>query len=57
MRKTLAAIALLATAGLTVTASGEDPDDDATGSTSSNSAFNDADVTMSGMMDEDEMND
>lgn len=49
MRKTLAAIALLATAGLTVTASGEDPDDDATGSTSSNSAFN-ADVTFAQQM-------
>lgn len=50
MRKTLAAIALLATAGLTLTACGEDPDDDATGSTSSNSAFNDADVTFAQQM-------
>ena len=46
MRKTLAAIALLATAGLTLTACGEDPDDAAPGGTSSNSAFNDADVTF-----------
>lgn len=49
MRKTLAAIALLATAGLMLTACGEDPDDDATGS-SSNSASNDADVTFAQQM-------
>lgn len=48
MRKTLAAIALLATAGLMLTACGEDPDDDATGS--SNSASNDADVTFAQQM-------
>jgi uncharacterized protein (DUF305 family) len=46
MRKTLAAIALLATAGLTLSACGEQPDGAATGSTSSDSAFNDADVTF-----------
>lgn len=46
MRKTLAAIALLVTAGLTLSACGEDPDGAATGSTSSDSAFNDADVTF-----------
>ena len=52
MKKTLAAIALLATAGLTLTACGEDPDDDATSSTSSDSAgaFNDADVTFAQQM-------
>ena len=50
MRKTLAVIALLATAGMTLTACGEDPDGDATGSTSSNSAFNDADVTFAQQM-------
>lgn len=50
MRKTLAAIALLATAGLTLTACGEDADDATTGSTSSNSAFNDADVTFAQQM-------
>ena len=50
MRKTLAAIALLATAGLTLTACGEDPDD-ATSSTSSDSAaFNEADVTFAQQM-------
>ena len=46
MRKTLAAIALLATAGLTLTGCGGDADDATTGSTSSDSAFNDADVTF-----------
>ena len=50
MRKTLAAIALLATAGLTLTACGEDPDDATTGSASSNSACNDADVTFAQQM-------
>lgn len=43
MRKTLAAIALLATAGLTLSACGDDPGDATTGSSS---AFNDADVTF-----------
>jgi uncharacterized protein (DUF305 family) len=46
MRKTLTVIALLATAGLTLSACGEDPDGATTGSTSSASAFNDADVTF-----------
>lgn len=53
MRKSLAAIALLlATAGLTLTACGRDPDDNATSSTSSDSAaaFNDADVTFAQQM-------
>jgi uncharacterized protein (DUF305 family) len=50
MRKTLAAIALLATAGLTLTACGDNPDDATTGDTSSNSAFNDADVTFAQQM-------
>ena len=52
MKKTLAAIALLVTAGLTLTACGEDPDGDATSSTSSDSpgAFNDADVTFAQQM-------
>ncbi|MDO9496166.1 MAG: DUF305 domain-containing protein [Nocardioides sp.] len=49
MRKTLAAIALLATAGLTLTACGEDSDSDATGADSS-AAFNDADVTFAQQM-------
>lgn len=49
MRKTLAAIALLATAGLTLTACGDDPDSDATGSDSP-SAYNDADVTFAQQM-------
>lgn len=50
MRKTLAAIALLATAGLTLSACGDDPDKDATGATSSDSAFSDADVTFAQQM-------
>jgi uncharacterized protein (DUF305 family) len=45
MKKTLAAIALLATAGLALTACGEDPDDDATGDTNSQ-----ADVTFAQQM-------
>ena len=49
MRKTLAAIALLVTAGLTLTACGEDPDSDATNNDTS-SAFNDADVTFAQQM-------
>lgn len=49
MRKTLAAVALLVTAGLTLTACGEDTDSDATG-TDSPSAFNDADVTFAQQM-------
>lgn len=49
MRKTLAAIALLATAGLTLTACGEDTDGDGTG-TESSSTFNDADVTFAQQM-------
>ena len=49
MRKTLAAIALLATAGLTLTACGEDSGGDAT-STTSDSTFNDADVTFAQQM-------
>lgn len=52
MRKTLAAIALLATAGLTLTACADDPDGDATSSTGSDStaAFNDADVNFAQLM-------
>ncbi len=52
MKKTLAAIALLSTAGLTLTACGGDPDDDATSSASSDSAavYNDADVTFAQLM-------
>lgn len=50
MRKTLAAIALLATAGLTLTACGDDPDNDATGATSSDRTFNDADVNFAQQM-------
>jgi uncharacterized protein (DUF305 family) len=49
MRKTLAAIALLATAGLTLTACGEDTNGDSTG-TESSAAFNDADVTFAQQM-------
>ena len=49
MRKTLAAVALLVTAGLTLTACGEDTDSDATNNDSS-SAFNDADVTFAQQM-------
>jgi uncharacterized protein (DUF305 family) len=50
MRKTLAAIALLATAGLTLTACGDNPDGDATSSTDSAAAFNDADVNFARLM-------
>ena len=52
MKKTLSAIALLATAGLALTACGEDSEDDATSSTSTGSAatFNDADVTFAQQM-------
>ena len=52
MKKSLAAIALLATAGLTLTACGEDPENEATSSTSTDSAaaFNDADVTFAQQM-------
>jgi uncharacterized protein (DUF305 family) len=49
MRKTLAAIALLATAGLTLTACGDDTDGNSTG-TESSAAFNDADVTFAQQM-------
>jgi uncharacterized protein (DUF305 family) len=49
MRKTLAAIALLATAGLTLTACGEDTDGNSTG-TESTAAVNDADVTFAQQM-------
>lgn len=49
MRKTLAAIALLATAGLTLTACGDDPDSDTQGADST-SAFNEADVTFAQQM-------
>lgn len=49
MRKTLAAVALLVTAGLTLAACGEDTDSDATNNDSS-SAFNDADVTFAQQM-------
>lgn len=49
MRKTLAAVALLVTAGLTLTACGEDTDSDATNNDSS-SASNDADVTFAQQM-------
>ena len=48
MKKTLAAIALLATAGLTLTACGEDPADDATGDATSD--FNQADITFAQQM-------
>ena len=49
MRKTVAAIALLATAGLSLTACGEDTGSDATG-TESSAAVNDADVTFAQQM-------
>lgn len=49
MKKTLAAIALLATAGLTLTACGGDNDDGDTGAGSA-SAFNDADITFAQQM-------
>lgn len=54
MRKTLAAIALLATAGLTLSACGEDSGDETTGGTSSDGAagatFNDVDVAFAQQM-------
>ena len=50
MRKTLAAIALLATAGLTLTACGGDPGDATPDSTSGETTFNDADVTFAQQM-------
>lgn len=50
MRKTLAVIALLATAGLTLTACGGDSGDEAKGSTPSRSDFNDADVSFAQQM-------
>ena len=52
MNRMLAAIALLATTGLTLTACGEDPDGNATSSSSSDSAatFNDSDVTFAQQM-------
>lgn len=50
MRKTLAAIALLATAGLTLTACGDDPDGDAMSTPSRNSVSNDADATFAQQM-------
>ena len=52
MRKSLAAIALLATVGLTLTACGADPDGRATSNSSGDSAavFNDADVTFAQQM-------
>lgn len=46
MRKTLAVTALMATAGLTLTACGEGSDDEAKSSTPSKSEFNDADVSF-----------
>lgn len=50
MKKTLAAIALLATAGLTLTACGDDSGGGATSTTSNDSTFNDADVTFAQQM-------
>ena len=50
MRKTLAVIALLTTAGLTLTACGSDSDDEGTTNTSSKSEFNDADVSFAQQM-------
>lgn len=50
MRKTLAVIALLATAGLTLTACGGDSGDETKSSTPSRSDFNDADVSFAQQM-------